>query len=177
MATKVDKSDEDKIKNANFVQLDKSVLKQWRMLVRQNPVAVEIMYFFIEKMGYDNAVVCSYKVLEEITNTSRSTVARSIKALKEGRWIESVRIGSALAYVINERVVWQTHANKRQYAIFRATVIAAKSEQKKDAEKKQQIVEDSKKLMRIPIAIDKSERPIIRDEDLPPPDQSELDLD
>ena len=165
---------EEELANAHFVQLDKSVMKEWRMLIGRNPIAVEIMYFFMEKMGYDNAIVCSYKVLEEITGTSRSSVARAIKSLKDGKWIQPVKIGSALAYVVNEKVAWQTYANRRQYAIFRATVIAAGSEQKEI--ELQNSTEDTKKLMRIPVVINKAERPVIRDENLPPPDQNELEL-
>lgn len=155
--------------NVNFVQLNKSYLQQWRMLVRKSPVAAEIMYWFFERMGADNALVCSYQVLQEITGSSRSTVARSIQCLKEGNWIDTVKVGSAVAYVVNERVAWQTHAAKREYAIFSATVVAAGSEQPTDYR------EPKTKLLRVPV-LSSSEVAIVDDTKLPPPDQSEMQV-
>lgn len=163
---------EEELLNANFVQLNKTNLVEWRKLIRSSPVAVEIMYFFFEKMGKDNAVVCSYKTLEEITSTSRATVGRAIKALRDGKWLQTVKLGSATAYVVNEQVAWQTHASKRQYAIFRAVVVATDSENKEIKE-----VSDSTKLRRVPIVMrEEQERGLISNEELPPPDQNELDL-
>ena len=161
---------EKELLNANFVQLNKTSLTDWRGLIRSNPVAVEIMYFFLEKMGRDNAVVCSYKVLEEITHTSRATVGRAIKALRSGNWVDTVKLGSATAYVVNEKVAWQTHASKRKYAIFSATVVATDSENK--AIKR---LDDQTKLRRVPIVM-QHERGLVNDEDITPPDQKELDL-
>ena len=145
----------DDRKNINFIQLSKSNLEQWRVLIRNKPLAAEIMYFFFENMGADNAVVCSYKVLEEVTGKSRATIGRAIKVLKEGNWIEAIKIGTALAYVVNERVAWQTHGKARQYAMFKATVVATKSEQ--DARY------NKTKLKRVPV-VQINEQPSILDD-------------
>ena len=50
-----------------------------------------------------NAVVCSYTTLCEITGVSRPTVGRAIKLLKDDQWIDTVKIGNANAYCVNER--------------------------------------------------------------------------
>ena len=49
---------------------------------------------------------------------SRPTVGRAIKLLKDDQWIDTVKIGNANAYCVNERVFWQAGRNQRKYAIF-----------------------------------------------------------
>ena len=157
--------------NFNFVQLSRGYLQQMRKLARKSPVAHEILYYLVEHMGRTtNAVVCSRKVLSEITGCSIATVGRAIKTLKDDNWIDTVKIGTANAYCVNERVFWQAGRNQRKYAIFSATVIAAASEQDSDyAEKAKQ------KLTYIPI-IEPNDIPVTGNEDLPPPDQRDLDI-
>ncbi|MQU35661.1 plasmid replication initiation protein, partial [Pseudomonas helleri] len=86
--------------------------------------------YFVEHMGRTtNAVVCSRNVLAEVTGCSIATVGRAIRVPKDDNWIDTVKIGNASAYCVNERAFWQAGRNQRQYAIFSATVIAAASEQ------------------------------------------------
>lgn len=154
--------------NHNFIQLSRNYLSQMRTLARKNPVAHEILYYLVEHMGRTtNAVVCSYKTLCEITGVSRPTVGRAIKLLKDDNWIDTVKIGSASAYCVNERVFWQSGKNLRKYAVFSATVIAAESEQTDQIEAKK------RKLTYIPI-IEDSDVPVTGDDELPPPDQKDL---
>ncbi|EBV4848735.1 TPA: replication/maintenance protein RepL [Salmonella enterica] len=157
--------------NVNFVQLSRGYLQQMRKLARKSPIAHEILYYLVEHMGRTtNAVVCSYTTLCEITGVSRPTVGRAIKLLKEDNWIDTIKIGNSNAYCVNEKVFWQAGRNQRKYAIFSATVIASASEQDSDyAEKAKQ------KLTYIPI-IEPSDIPITGNEELPPPDQGDLDL-
>lgn len=157
--------------NYNFVQVSRGYLSQMRKLARKNPVAHEILYYLVEHMGRTtNAVVCSYKTLCEVTGVSRPTVGRAIKLLKDDNWIDTVKIGNANAYCVNERVFWQAARNQRQYAVFSATVIASASEQESNYRDKAK-----QKLTYIPI-IEETDIPITGDEDLPPPDQKDLDL-
>lgn len=155
--------------NANFVQLSRGYLRQMRKLARKSPVAHEILYYLVEKMGRTtNAVVCSRKVLSEVTECSIATVGRAIKILKDDNWIETVKIGSASAYCVNERVFWQAGRNQREYAIFSATVVASASEQESNFRAKA-----AEKLTYIPI-IEKDDMTITGDDELPPPDQYDL---
>lgn len=157
--------------NSNFVQLSRSYLQQMRKLARKSPIAHEILYYLVEHMGRTtNAVVCSYTTLCEVTGVSRPTVGRAIKLLKEDNWIDTVKIGNANAYCVNERVFWQAGRNQRKYAIFSATVIASASEQEND------YVEKAKqKMTYIPI-IESKDIPVTGCEELPPPDQGDLPL-
>lgn len=157
--------------NFNFVQLSRGYLQQMRKLARKSPIAHEILYYLVEHMGRTtNAVVCSYTTLCEITGVSRPTVGRAIKLLKEDNWIDTVKIGNSSAYCVNEKVFWQSGRNQRKYAIFSATVIASASEQESDYAEK-----PKHKLTYIPI-IESGEAAIVGSDELPPPDQKDLDL-
>ena len=117
--------------NFNFVQLSRSYLKQLRNLARKSPIAHEILYYLVEHMGKTtNAVICSYATLCEITGVSRPTVGRAIKLLKDDNWIDTVKVGNANAYCVNEKVFWQAGRNQRKYAIFSATVIEGETKVK-----------------------------------------------
>lgn len=165
-----DKSQSD---NSNFVQLSREYLRDMRKLARKSPVAHEILYYLVEHMGrMTNAVVCSHRVLQEITGVSQRTVARAIKVLKDDHWIDAIKIGNSTAYCVNERAFWQAARNQRKYAIFSATVIAAESEQDSDYHEKAK-----HKLTHIPIIEDGDRISVDENEELPPPDQKDLDLD
>lgn len=160
--------------NANFVQVSRSYLKQIGNLSRKNPAATQILFYLVETMGRTtNAVVCSYKVLQEVTGLGRTSVATAIKVLKNDNWIDAVKIGNATAYAINERVFWQAGKNQRKYAVFSATVVASESEQPSDFQKKA-----NEKLTYIPFVESPKERILIdHNEPLEPPDQKDFDLD
>lgn len=159
-------------KNYNFVQISRGYLKNWRALIRKNPLSAEILMFLIEKMGRTtNAVVCSYKTLTELTGYSRTSIANSLKILRDDNWMETVKIGNVTAYCVNERVAWQASRNQRNYAIFSATIVASESEQENDFQKK-----SKEKLTYIPI-IEKNEIVLTGNEDLDPPDQLDLNLE
>lgn len=161
--------DEDTKENYNFVQINKSYMKQYRQLIKKSPMAAEILMFLVEKMGRTtNAIVCSHKTLGEVTNTSSSTVTRALRLLKEEHWIDAVKIGSATAYCVNARVFWQAARNHKKYAMFQAIVIAGADEQESSYP---ELAKHS--LKHIPF-IEETDRPIITNEDLPPPDQTEM---
>nr|WP_281272053.1 helix-turn-helix domain-containing protein [Marinomonas pollencensis] len=142
-----------------------------RALARSNPVAHELLYYLVETMGKTtNAVVVSYATLCEVLQVSRPTAARAVKKLKTDCWVDAVKIGSATAYCVNERVFWQSRQNQRKYAKFSATVIAAGSEQEKE------FFDRSKtKLTYIPV-IQAGDSVVTGNEKLDPPDQGDLDL-
>ena len=157
--------------NYNFVQISRSYLTQMRKLARASPIAHEILYYLVEHMGRTtNAVVWSYGTLCEVTGVSRPTVGRAIKLLKDENWIDTVKIGNASAYCVNERVFWQAGRNQRKYAVFSATVIASASEQDSNFKEKAK-----QKLTYIPIIEDNNIAVTGKDE-LPPPDQQDLDI-
>jgi len=159
--------------NYNFVQLSRGYLKQMRELARKSPLAHEILYYLVENMGRtSNAVIVSYKTLQEVTGTSRNTVYRALSVLQTDNWVQVVKIGTANAYAINANVFWQAGRNQKEYAVFKATVVAAASEQDSNFREK-----SKHKLKHIPIVDDGERFSVSTKEELPPPDQRDLDLD
>ena len=171
LMSKVPKKEHCGEKNYDFVQVSRGYLKNWRALIRKNPLSAEILMFLIEKMGRTtNAVVCSYKTLTELTGYSRTSIANALKTLRNDNWIETIKIGNATAYCVNERVAWQASKNQRNYALFSATIVASESEQDGNFLKK-----SKEKLTYIPV-IEHNEIVISGNEKLDPPDQFDLDL-
>lgn len=120
-------------KNHDFIQVQKRNLKEFRRLIKENPTAAQLMFLFAEKMNRQNALMCSFKTLEDITGLSRSTLSKAIGLLKKEQWIEVIKIGTANAYLINHQIFWQDTADKKDSNFtFGATIIASRSEQ--DAE-------------------------------------------
>lgn len=159
--------------NSNFVQVSREYLRDMRKLARKSPVSHEILYFLVEHMGrMTNAVVCSHKVLQEVTGVSQRTVARAVKILKDDNWIDAVKMGNSTAYCVNERAFWQAGRNQRKYAIFSATIIASETEQDSDYHEKAK-----HKLTHIPIVEERERISVDDTQTLPPPDQKDLDLD
>lgn len=155
-------------RNVNFVQWDRRSMAAFRGLTAKNSLAAEMLIWMAEKMGRDNALVCSYETLMAITGKSRPTVARALKVLKDDSWVQAIRIGSATAWVINSAVFWTSSAHGKQFSQFHATVIASRDEQEP--------TELAKKSLLRPPMWRADERPVPGPEDLPPPDQKDLDL-
>lgn len=125
----------NKKKNLDFVQLYKKELKQLRGLVKLNPTAAQILLVFVEKMNKQNAVIMSYKTLEQITKKKRNTLSKAIKDLREAKFINIIKVGNANAYVVNSNVFWSTDNQiKEKFAIFTATVVACGADQDDDFE-------------------------------------------
>lgn len=122
-------------KNIDFVQLYKKELIQLRSLVKINPTAAQILLVFVEKMNKQNAVIMSYKTLEQITKKTRQTCSKAVKDLRENKFINIIKVGNANAYVVNSNVFWSTdNAIKEKFAIFTATVVACGADQEEDFE-------------------------------------------
>ena len=125
----------NKKKNLDFVQLYKKELRQLRGLVKLNPTAAQILLVFVEKMNKQNAVIMSYKTLEQITKKKRNTLSKAIKDLREAKFINIIKVGNANAYVVNSNVFWSTDNQiKEKFAIFTATVVACGADQDDDFE-------------------------------------------
>ena len=114
--------------------------------------------------------LCSYTTLCEITGVSRPTVGRAIKLLKDDQWIDTVKIGNANAYCVNERVFWQAGRNQKKIRdlLSNSYRICHRSGERFPEKAKQ-------KLTYIPI-IESSDIPTTGTDELPPPDQGDLSL-
>lgn len=125
-----ERDEELALKNRDFVQLQKRAMKEFRRLIKLSPVAAELMFLLGEKMNRQNALMCSFITLSEITGLSRSTLSKAINLLKDEQWIQVIKIGTANAYLVNNSIFWQDTADKKyRHGQFAATIIASQSEQ------------------------------------------------
>ena len=155
---------------SDFVQLSRKAMKEIRILAEKNKLSLKILMILAEKMNRQNAVVVSQKTLCQLVGKGRTSVYNAVKVLEDGRWLKTLKIGTANAYIVNERVFWSDLTDKRRYAIFSANVIVSEDEQEISAEDW-----DAIETKHFPF-LDSKAPIIIGDDDLPPPDQSDLDL-
>lgn len=156
-------------KNADFVQFTRRGMAEYRGLIDRSPVAAKLLVLMAERMDYQNALVCSSAVLEELTGLSRTTIYRAVKLLRDERWLDVIKVGSANAYLVNSGVFWTSYGD-RKHTSFQATILATSSEQEGNVDKQVQ-------LRRFPFLSRKQgERAVLTSEELPPPDQKDLDL-
>ena len=100
-------------------------------LMKENPVAYCIMDFLASNMDMYNAVICSYKVIQEKFGYSKATVTRAIKLLKDHKFLQVAKSGTSNIYMINKTLYWNSWGNNYAYAEFGAKVIISSSEQEK----------------------------------------------
>lgn len=127
-----EQADKDAKKNHNFIQIEKRSLKDLRGLIGRNSTAARLLMILAEKMNRQNALICSFKTLGEITGLGRTTLSNAVKQLREECWIEVIKVGTANAYRVNSRAFWQSQGNLK-HTSFNATIIASSSEQDSEA--------------------------------------------
>lgn len=152
-----------------FYLMNRGAEKHLRALARENPAAGLVLSVIREHMGIgSNAVTVSQGALAKMLGLSRPTISRAVKHLRDHNYVQVIKSGNTNTYVVNERICFAGSPGQRR-AVFSSTVIAHECEQTED-------VDAVKKLKPVPI-LQHGERVILGDEDLPPPDQRDLDLD
>lgn len=120
----------------HFVQFNKEAYKAEDWLMAKSPIAYRIFKFLINNMDHYNAVICSYKVLQETFDVSQATVARAIKILKDKKYVEVYKSGTSNVYAINKNIAWNSWGTNFKYAKFGANIILSESEQEKSVQAK-----------------------------------------
>lgn len=158
-------------KNMDFVQVSRGELRAIAELGEKSPLALKLLMMLAQTMDKQNAVMMSYQAMELVVGKSTRHLRRAINLLKDDRWIQVVKVGTANAYVLNQGVFWTDKGDKRHLASFKTQVITTLEEQDKDLRANPNV-----KLRRIPTVASKDERVIVGTDQLPPPDQKDLDL-
>ena len=113
----------------DWAQLNKKQIIHLIKASQENPSAMSVLLFFIEHADRMNALVVSYKALQEILGLSQATIARSIKYLKDKGFVYIYKSGSSNVYVLNNQLVWSNYGNKISYCKFPANIMLTASEQ------------------------------------------------
>jgi len=154
--------------HGGYYMMSRAAEKNLRALQIASPAAALVFSVIRENMQIGtNAVAISNTALCKIIGKSRATVTRAIKHLAEHNYVDIVKIGTTNTYVVNEQVAFAGSAGQRK-AVFSATVVAHECEQEEGWDQ-------VKKLKAIPV-IYEDERVILGGDELPPPDQTDLNL-
>lgn len=153
----------------DFVQVTRGYISEMRGLAKRSPLAHSMLWLLIERMNKTNAIVISQKAMSELLDAHKGSISRAAKMLADERWVQVIKIGTSNAYVVNSQVIWRANnRNGKRYTVFNAEVIATETEQSSLK------AWDNMELKHVPV-ISKKERAIAGNEDLPPPDQREMD--
>ena len=117
-------------------------------LMKESSDAYCVLDFLASNMDKYNAVICSYKVLQEKLGYSQATVARAIKLLRQHHYIDIKKTGTSNIYMLNKKLYWNSWGTNYAYAEFGANIIISASEQDKETqeqikleiEKRQEVV-------------------------------------
>ncbi len=116
-----------------WVQTERKAHEGWAKLIRTSPKAAELLHLLVANMDKKSAVVVSQKVLAEMMSAHINTVKKSITVLRDGNWIDVVRVGSERggvnAYLVNRRVAWADKRENQHFAVFDARIITSSGEQ------------------------------------------------
>lgn len=119
-----------------FLQVNKDTWKAEDWLMSKSPIAYRIFRFLMNNMDSYNAVMCSYKVLQERFEVSTDTIRRAIKILKDKQYVGVYKSGTSNVYIINKYIAWNSWGNNYKYAEFGAKIILSESEQEKQTQLK-----------------------------------------
>lgn len=150
-----------------WLQFEKKALKELQDLAMRSPASMGTLMYMINRMSRSNALVVSQQAIAVELKTSRQTVNGAIRFLVDHNFIQVIKAGGSSVYVVNSRVAWQGERGAR-YAAFGADVIALESEQTGE-------IDNLPPLKSVP-KLHEGERLLVGNEDLPPPDQHEMDL-
>jgi len=116
-----------------WVQTDRKAHEAWAGLIQKKPRAAMLLHHLVARMGNQNAVVASQKLLAKLMGVSDRTIRNALNDLVSDKWIQVVRLngpGTVNAYVVNSRVAWgQNRATMQHLSTFSAHVIADMEDQ------------------------------------------------
>lgn len=115
----------------NFLQVNKETYPLEDKLMKKNPLAYRIWRFLANNMDNYNAIIVSQVTLQEIFESSRTTIYRAIKLLEEENYIRIYKSGTSNVYTLNDQMVWNSWGSNLKYSKFNANVIISETEQTK----------------------------------------------
>ena len=113
----------------SFLQVNDDNYKAEAWLMKKSPIAYQILRFITHNMDNYNALICSYKVIEETLQVSHSTVARAIKLLQEHKYLHIAKSGTTNIYMVNKELYWHSYGTNYARAEFGAKIIISADEQ------------------------------------------------
>ena len=115
-------------KNRDFVQFRRPFLDAVTELGSNNAMAFKLFMFLCKHMDGGNALCVSMQTLCELIETSRQTLSKSVKYLKDNGWVCVLKSGTSNVYIVNPDVAWTSYGYQKSYCKFTATVMLSSTE-------------------------------------------------
>ena len=155
-----------------WLQVEKKAHRAMALFGAKNGTALAVLHLLTGRLNRGtNAVIMSHEAIASALGITSRTARDSTKKLEAAKFVQVLKSGTSNVYVINSRVAWQGVRGMR-HASFNAELVVVEQEQDRPVD---QLIEESKTLQHVPI-LDFNERLLVGNEDLPPPDQQEMDL-
>nr|WP_294486903.1 replication/maintenance protein RepL [uncultured Anaerosporobacter sp.] len=113
-----------------FYQVNLENAEVLMLLSLHEPKARAILDFLLAHMDGYNALVCSYKVIQEALGISRTTAYEAIKVLTSKAIIFVAKSGNSTVFYVNDNLAWKSWGKNREYCEFSAKIILSGSENK-----------------------------------------------
>ena len=145
---------EERRKRSPFVQWlqvnnsnDAYKAEDW--LMKKSAVAYRLLRFLAKEMDNYNAIMCSYKVLEEALGYKRNALSKAVNLLKEHHYIDVKKSGTSNIYFINKALYWKSWGKNYKYAEFGAKIIIAESEQETENNETENVKSEKIKQLKV----------------------------
>jgi DNA-binding transcriptional MocR family regulator len=126
----------EQIQDGGFIQMYRNYIPALRILNKQSAVAANMFLYLAEQMDAGNAVACSSRILEEALGVGRATVFRAISVLKKSGFVVIYKMGTTNVFTLSSDIVWCATPSGREYAVLKGSIMIAKSEQERPAQRK-----------------------------------------
>ena len=155
-----------------WLQVEKKAHRATALFGAKNGTALAVLHLLTGRLNRGtNAVIMSHEAIASALGITSRTARDSTKKLEAAKFVQVLKSGTSNVYVINSRVAWQGIRGMR-HASFNADLVVVEQEQDRPVD---ELIEESKSLQHVPI-LDFNERFLVGNEDLPPPDQQEMEL-
>lgn len=155
-----------------WLQVEKKAHRAMALFGAKNGTALAVLHLLTGRLNRGtNAVIMSHEAIASALGITSRTARDSTKKLEAAKFVQVLKSGTSNVYVINSRVAWQGVRGMR-HASFNADLVVVEQEQDRPVD---ELIEESKSLQHVPI-LDFNERLLVGNEDLPPPDQQEMEL-
>jgi hypothetical protein len=121
---------EQRFVNTGFSQIYDSSWPAFRTMLDENPSALKLFIWLIEKADKRNAILVSFSAIAKGMGMHTRTAQYAIAYLRSKKYITVLKSGNMNVYILNDRIVWKDTADKKdKYSQFSAEVYIVASEQ------------------------------------------------
>ena len=112
-----DKNDNDfkeslKKSDKDFVKLYRRSFPELGELAKENGTALCILLFLIRHMDRNNAIIIKQDIIAEYVKLSRQTVSKQLKYLDANGWIQIIKHGREIIYIVNDYMAWTSYGHQ-----------------------------------------------------------------